>query len=117
MDLIVCAREQSEPGLSYGTTVNGKGSDDSGAVAVKGIERSTGNESMFKLVKHICGVHWINLEAVRFVNTDTHGTRQEGAVSQDTGSDDLPEDPFGWPELQIGIIREALSVAEALPGT
>jgi hypothetical protein len=103
MDLIVCAREQSEPGLPYGTTVNGKGSDDSGAVAVKGIERSTGNESMFKLVKHICGVHWINLEAVRFVNTDTHGTQQERAV--------------GWPELQIGIIREALSVAEALPGT
>jgi hypothetical protein len=23
MDLVVCAREQSEPGLSYGTTVNG----------------------------------------------------------------------------------------------
>lgn len=117
MDLVVCAREQPEPGFSSGTTVNGKGSGDSGAVAVKGIGRSTGNESLLKLVKHICDVHGINLEVVRFVNTDTHGTQEKGAVSQDTSSDDPPEDPYGWPELQIGIIREALSVAEALPGT
>ena len=116
MDLVVCAREQPEPGFSFGATVNGKGPGDSGAVAVKGFERSTGNESVLKLVKHICGVHGINLEAVRFVDTDTH-TQEEGAISQDTSLDDLPEDPYGWPELQIGIIREALSVAEALPGT
>jgi hypothetical protein len=116
MDLVVCAREQPEPGFSSGATVNGKGSGDSGAVAVKGIERSIGNESVLKLVKHICGVHGINLEAVRFVNTDPH-TQEAWADSQDTSSNDLPEDPYGWPELQIGIIREALSVAEALPGT
>ena len=119
MDLVVCAREKPEPGISSGTTVNGKGSGDSGAVAVKGIERSTGNDSVLKLVKHICGVHGINLEAVRFVNTDTHGTQEEGAVSQDTSSDDpAGEDPYALAgELQIGIIREALSVAESLPGT
>jgi hypothetical protein len=117
MDLVVCAREKPEPGSSSGTAVNDKGSGDSGAVAVKGTERSTGNKSVLKLVKHICDVHGIDLEAVRFVNTGTHGTQDEGAVSQDTSSDDLPEDPYGWPELQIGIVREALSVAEALPGT
>ncbi|KAH9996824.1 transport protein Trs120 or TRAPPC9 TRAPP II complex subunit-domain-containing protein [Russula vinacea] len=105
MDLVVCAREQAEPAFSSGITVNGKGSGDSGAVAVKGIERSTGNESVLKLVKHICDVHGINLEAVRFVDT----------ANDDTNSDDLLEDPYGWPELQIGIVREALSVAEALP--
>lgn len=117
MDLVVCAREKPEPGSSSGTAVNDKGSGDSGAVAVKGTERSTGNKSVLKLVKHICDVHGIDLEAVRFVNTGTHGTQDEGAVSQDTSSDDLPEDPYGWPELQIGIVREALSVAEALPDT
>jgi hypothetical protein len=117
MDLIVCAREQPEPGFSSGTTVNGKGSGGSGAVAVKGIERSTGNESVLKLVKHICDVHGINLEVVRFVNSDTHGTQEEEMVSQNTSSDDLQEDSYGWPELQVGIVREALSVAEALPGT
>ena len=32
--------------------------------------------------------------------------------------DDLQalQEPFGWPELQIGIVREAIAVAEALPG-
>ena len=25
-------------------------------------------------------------------------------------------EPYGWPELQIGIVREAIAVAEALPG-
>ena len=117
MDLVVCAREQAEPAFSSGTTINGMGSGDSGAVAVKGMERSTGNESVLKLVKYICDVHGINLEAVRFVNTATDGTQEQGGVPQDTSSDDLLEDPYGWPELQIGIIREALSVAEALPGT
>jgi hypothetical protein len=117
MDLVVCAREQAEPTFSSGTTINGMASGDSGSVAIKGKERSTGNESVLKLVKHICDVHGINLEAVRFVSTATHGTQEEGGVPQDTGSDDLLEDPYGWPELQIGIVREALSVAEALPGT
>ena len=117
MDLVVCAREQAEPAFSSGTTINGMGSGDSGAVAVKGMERSTGNESVLKLVKYICDVHGINLEAVRFVNTATDGIQEQGGVPQDTSSGDLLEDPYGWPELQIGIIREALSVAEALPGT
>jgi len=113
MDLVVCAREEN--GLSHipGTSVNGKESGDSGAVAVKGIERSTGNESVLKLVKYICEVHGINLEAVGFVNS---GTPDDGGVPPDVNADDIQDDPYGWPELQIGIIREALAVAEALPG-
>jgi hypothetical protein len=117
MDLVVCARDQVETTFSSGTTINGLGSGDSGVVAVKGMERSTGNESVLKLVKYICEVHGVNLEAVMFVNAVTDGIQKEEGVPQDTSSDDLLDDPYGWPELQIGIIREALSVAEALPGT
>jgi hypothetical protein len=111
MDLVVCAREENEPAYSSGAVVNGVGPGDLGAVAMKGIQRSTGNESVLKLVKYICEVHGIDLEAVAFI---TQGTQEE---SQDTSSDDLLEDPYGWPELQTGIIREALAIAEALPGT
>lgn len=114
MDLVVCAREETESAYSSGTTINGAGPDSLGAVAMKGIQRSTGNESVLKLVKHVCEVHGVNLEAVMFMNTDTQDTQKDG---QGTISDDLLEDPYGWPELQIGIIREALAVAEALPGT
>ena len=113
MDLVVCARE--EDGQSYlpGIAVNGKESGDSGAVAVKGIERSTGNESLLKLVKHVCEVHGIDVDAVTFVNPTT---QDESGIPQDVNTDDMQEDPYGWPELQVGIIREALAVAEALPG-
>ena len=114
MDLVVCARE--EDGRSYlpGTVVNGKESGDSGAIAVKGIERSTGNESLLKLVKYVCEVHGIDLEVVSFVNPSTE--EDEGGVPQDVNTDEVQEEPYGWHELQIGIIREALAVAEALPG-
>jgi hypothetical protein len=81
---------------------------------MKGIQRSTGNESVLKLVKYICEVHGINLEAVMFMNTAIEGAQEQ---DQDSSSDDLLEDPYGWPELQVGIVREALAVAEALPGT
>ena len=115
VDLVVCARE--EDGRSYlpGTAVNGNESGDSGAIAIKGIERSTGNESILKVVKYVCEVHGIDLEAVSFVNPNNQDEDQ-GGVAQDVNTDEVHEDPYGWHELQIGIIREALAVAEALPG-
>ncbi|KAH9180692.1 TRAPP II complex [Lactarius sanguifluus] len=81
-------------------------SGDSSVVAVKGIERSTGNESVLKLVKFVCEVHGIDVEAVTFTKVVHPRTSMQT---------DVQEDPYGWPELQIGIIREALAVAEALP--
>ncbi|KAF8274883.1 transport protein Trs120 or TRAPPC9 TRAPP II complex subunit-domain-containing protein [Lactarius quietus] len=114
MDLIVCGREEDGGSHLPGVVVNGKESGDSGAVAVKGIERSTGNESLLKLVKYVCEVHGIDLEAVSFVNPGTQD-EDEGGVPQDINTDEVQEDPYGWQELQIGIIREALAVAEALP--
>ncbi|KAI9466349.1 TRAPP II complex [Lactarius psammicola] len=112
MDLVVCAREEDGQSHLPAIAVNGKESGGLGAVAVKGIERSTGNESVIKLVKYVCEMHGIDLEAVTFVNPTT---RDEGGIPQDVNTDDMQEDPYGWPELQIGIIREALAVAEALP--
>jgi len=114
MDLVVCAREETEMEYSSESTLNGMQSSDSATVAMKGIQRSTGNESVLKLVKYICEVHGINLEAVMFMNTAIEGAQEQ---DQDSSSDDLLEDPYGWPELQVGIVREALAVAEALPGT
>ena len=117
MDLVVGAREENGSEHSSGATANGMEPDDPGAVVVKETERSAGNESMINLIKYICEVHGINLEAVVFVNPATQSSQEKDGVPQDANLDDLQEDPYGWPELQIGIIREALAVAEALPGT
>lgn len=123
MDLIVCGRE--EPGLgeyssgysssaTISNTLSFVREGDRGAVAIKETDRSDGNESILKLVKYVCRVHGINLEAVGLVsNADTDGEKKVVDADSDEG---LMPDPYGWPELQIGILREALAVAEALPG-
>lgn len=136
MDLVVCGREQPEEirimgsarhsglgiqGLSSPFTPSGT----AGMVGVRENEIADGNESIMKVVKFICKTHGIDLEAVKVV--DTHFTlKQLTEVEEDNKADDAPntseEEPLltetiGWPELQIGIVREAIAVAEALPGT
>ena len=114
MDLIICAREENGPTYQSDDTVSSINSGNSDVVAIKETERSTGNESVIKLVKYISEVHGINLEAVAFVNP---AAQDKGDDPQDADPDEPQEEPYGWPELQIGIIREALVVAEALAGT
>ncbi|THH16357.1 hypothetical protein EW146_g4275 [Bondarzewia mesenterica] len=122
LDLMVCGREEAgELNLVMALASAVSATQDKGAVAVKENERSDGNESILKLVKYVCNVHGINLEAVKMVDTslthDNDGSSEatKSGLGPDDGLDDVREDPFGWPELQVGIVREALAVAEALP--
>lgn len=119
MDLVVCGREEAgygdySPGFPSSVTnsMSFVREGDKGAVAVKETDRSDGNESIFRLVKYVCRVHGINLEAVS-LSSDTDGESKPSDADSDEG---IMADPYGWPELQIGIVREALAVAEALPG-
>ncbi|KAI0273777.1 TRAPP II complex [Gloeopeniophorella convolvens] len=115
MDMVVCGREENSPILSSAITVNGKAPNEPGAVAVKGGESSIGNESVLRLVKHICSIHGVNLTAVGLVDSANQVPKAEVTALQDVDEDDVPHEPYGWPELQIGIVREALAVAESLP--
>lgn len=116
MDLIVCGRSESGPGSARASTAN------QGTVGVRENESSEGNESVVRIVKQVCRVHGIDLDAVGLVESDVARIR-DSRVSQ-AGEDDEDDEkllvavhePFGWPELQIGLIREAIAVAEALPG-
>ncbi|GBE81971.1 TRAPP II complex [Sparassis latifolia] len=129
MDLVVCGREEgggantSRTGLGLGIGV-GKVTTIQGTVGVKLNESAVGNESVLKIVRHICRVHGIDLEAVKLVNPANRLQARFGEDSDDVDADvvgpaddavDAIEEPFGWPELQIGIVREAIAVAEALP--
>ncbi|KAI8998543.1 TRAPP II complex [Trametes punicea] len=127
MDLVVCGREERGTGsarvLSAGSTARDsslEGSAAKGTVGVRENERTDGNESILRIVKHVCRVHGIDLEAVKLV--DDTPPNSDSQQPQDLEEAELDEDllqsarePFGWPELQIGIIREAIAVAEALP--
>ncbi|KAJ7285808.1 TRAPP II complex [Mycena rebaudengoi] len=125
LDLIVCGREEDglsrlssvppPPNLGFQGLNSGSSSGrGNGNVGVRFSESMEGNESVLKLLKHVCKVLGINLDAVRLVENS------EGNSVDDTPSleDDLATEfiePYGWPELQVGVVREAVAVAEALP--
>ncbi|KAF4614895.1 hypothetical protein D9613_003081 [Agrocybe pediades] len=126
LDLLVCGRE--EDGVSQPSTVPQSaglgihnvhpiGGTAWGTVGVRLSESSEGNASILGLLKHVCKVLSINLEAVGLVPDG-----REKVVNERPSLDEYDEDiieelrePCGWPELQVGVVREAVAVAEALP--
>lgn len=125
MDLIVCGREENSgprantAGLGIRGAPAGSNTTTPGTVGVRENPRVEGNDSLLRIIKHICRVHGVDIECVKLVDRSITGAASNGDSADDVDEEDLsdsPADPFGWPELQIGIIREAIAVAEALPG-
>ncbi|KAI0341607.1 hypothetical protein BDW22DRAFT_1358429 [Trametopsis cervina] len=117
MDMIVCGRDETGgariAGAGLGIQGVDVGSGTQGSVGIRTNDSTEGNDSMLRVVKHICRVHGVDLEAVKLkTQQDRPTSAPSGTVDDDS---DLPEEPYGWPELQIGIVREAIAVAEALP--
>lgn len=126
MDLVVCGREEDgltrptnvpdTSGLGLQGHVQGAASSD-GAVGIRFGERDDGNDSILRLLKHICNVLGVNLEAVRMINADEELDQDSPRTStSELDTDIIHHDLHGWPELQVGVVREAVAVAEALPG-
>ena len=128
MDLIVCGREHYDDYRLSSAKPVVIGSDASvpaaGTLGIRESEPTEGNEGVVKLVKHICKIHGVDLEAVNVLEIGPEAVRPRGRTGDEkresevppVPEDDLPKEPIGWPELQIGIVREAIAVAEALPG-
>ncbi len=120
MDLVVCGREEgggakiAGAGLGIHGVDLGAGSNQ-GTVGIRTNNSTEGNDSVLRVVKHICKAHGIDLDAVKLVDNDSWRSSASQTAAHD---DELVsfEEPYGWPELQIGIVREAIAVAEALPG-
>ncbi|CCM02371.1 uncharacterized protein FIBRA_04466 [Fibroporia radiculosa] len=130
MDLIVCGRQEQIGIRDSGSSSMNRGlaqpgaSTSQGTVGIRENQRTEGNDSLLRIVKHICRVHGVDLETVRLVDVSAVSqatSRQDRDMTDDVSNADdddlseLPQEPFGWPELQIGIVREAIAVAEALP--
>ncbi|KAJ3559110.1 hypothetical protein NM688_g536 [Phlebia brevispora] len=119
MDLVACAREEgggakiTGAGLGIHGVDVGVGTNQS-SVGIRTNDSSQGNESVLRVVKYVCRVHGIDLEAVKLV---TDATRRVSGSPTDEDEDEFTAlaEPYGWPELQIGIVREAIAVAESLP--
>jgi hypothetical protein len=97
-----------------------------GSVGVRANDSVEGNESILRLLKYVCRVLGIDLEAVKLVNADSD--KQSAADEEEESRSTVPplqlddeildatRDIYGWPELQVGVVREAIAVAESLPG-
>lgn len=88
-----------------------------GQVGVRLHESTDGNASILRLLSHVCRVLGINIDAVKMVDANDHIVHTPG--DKHSYEEDLLDgfsEPCGWPELQIGVVREAVAVAEALPG-
>lgn len=122
LDLIVCGREEDGAFRSALPSIHSK-DDGIGNVSMRISESVAGNAGILSLLKYVCSVLGINLDAVRFSGSQDGEAQVEGEDSKATSSqaydEDIAEDlqePFGLPELQVGVMREAIAVAEALPG-
>jgi hypothetical protein len=132
LDLVVCGRDEdgylkiSSPPLLTGLAIQGltpgaNQSDKRGSVSVRQNESKEGNDSVLKLLKYICRILGVDLDAVQLVRVDADGRpaslmNGDSTIFSREEEISIPPDPFGWPELQVGIVREAVAVAEALPG-
>jgi hypothetical protein len=127
LDLLVCGREEDDysrktpvsGGLGItGLALEGHQPKGRGSVGVRQNESTEGNESILRLVKHVCVAFGVNLDAVQLVESDTSGVESHSGPGSPEGDDDVNaiREPYGWPELQVGVVREAVAIAEALPG-
>lgn len=133
MDLVVCGRDEeyqlrrSDVG-SAGLVVRASGlqnGDDNtptgnGSLAFRPNENLQGNQSVLKVLIYACKALGVDLESVKIAaprNAEEEDNVNPHIVSFEALS--LAEslnNSFGWPELQVGVVREAIAVAEALPG-
>ncbi|KAF5391257.1 hypothetical protein D9757_001865 [Collybiopsis confluens] len=104
LDLIVCGREED-------AHTNMRSFGNKGNVGIRLNESPDGNKSILRLLRHICKVLGVNLDAIQVVDTNREPSNQYDAED----GFDVHQETFGWPELQIGVVRESVAVAEALP--
>ncbi|KDN48938.1 hypothetical protein RSAG8_02291, partial [Rhizoctonia solani AG-8 WAC10335] len=133
VDLIICAREEMGASVSTGrmsmvsdtnesraagwpgagANQPGEISESTGEIGVRIAETAEGNASILRVVKYVCEIYGIDVSRVQ-VGLEDVGTRtKDGGGADDEIELDSPR--FGWREVQVGVVREAVQIAEALP--
>lgn len=133
MDLVVCGRDEEyqlrrsdvgsnslivrTAGLQNGDENTPTGN---GNLAFRPNENMEGNQSVLKILTYACKALGVDLESVNVAAPPS--VEEEGDVDpqivpfEALSLAESLNSLFGWPELQVGVVREAIAVAEALPG-
>ena len=117
MDLVVHGREEIRNAVSLSTSASRGGTghaDEEGQdVGVRPTDEVAGNDSVIRLVIYFCRIYGVKLNSFSFLDEETGpGLMSDEVVKSDQVN--LPH--FGWPELQIELVKGALAIAEGLPG-
>lgn len=75
---------------------------------------SAGNESVIRLSEKVCEA--FGIEVIPGI-AKKGGSRKSVMQGSHIESSESGKNRFGWPVLQVGVLRDAISIAEALPGT
>ncbi|KAG8861203.1 hypothetical protein FRB96_003153 [Tulasnella sp. 330] len=138
MDMLINAREEASRTMSNGSAGLGitgtelpsapsafdslkrKTGSVGGNVVARANVNDAGNESVLKLVRYVCGIYGVDLAKVGIVEVNEMAAAEKSDDEAEAGGaspldavDDV--DRFGWPDLQLGVVREAVAIAEALP--
>ncbi|KAH7926321.1 hypothetical protein BV22DRAFT_1087325 [Leucogyrophana mollusca] len=128
MDLVVCGREENDQLRKSDVggairNLDALGGDEgakiaNGSVGIRQNESSEGNQSILRILIYACRVLGVDLESVKIAHpgNDGHlGDDDDGMESIISEEEEAVAESFGWPELQVGVVREAIAIAEALP--
>lgn len=91
-----------------------------GTVGVRANVSNDGNESILRVVEYVCDMYGVDLSEVGITSPGSDPPEGESKGDHDSPAlsveDEGATEAFGWPELQLGVVREAVAIAEALPG-
>ncbi|CAE6523362.1 unnamed protein product [Rhizoctonia solani] len=133
VDLIICAREETGAIVStgrmsmvsdanenratgwpgVGANQPGEISESTGEIGVRIAETTEGNESILRIAKYICEIYGVDVSRVQIGLEDVSTGAGDGGGADDEIELESPR--FGWREVQVGVVREAVQIAEALP--
>lgn len=119
--------EPSDPPRANGSSTGAGASSSSGAAArarafdrggsiVRTTSDPAGNDSIVRIVEKVCEAFGIEV-APRLSREDVQAERKKSIVQGRT-LEILESEvgAFGWPGLQLGVLKDAIIISEALPG-
>jgi trafficking protein particle complex subunit 9 len=121
MDLIVLAREEKLEQHAARLGVSDANLSELAAstpthMSVREQQLTEGNQSILRILIHICGIYGVDLQAVGLKDGGGRGVKNEEWEREAESIDFARQATYGWSELQLGAVREALAFTEALPG-
>ncbi|KZO95888.1 hypothetical protein CALVIDRAFT_537860 [Calocera viscosa TUFC12733] len=126
LDLLVSAREEasssagpdSSRAFAFTPAVSEFGARERaepGGLAMRENERVDGNDALVRLAMRVCEVYGVGVDLVRVREGEESGAGADEQRAEDKGGVKGSWEAFGWPELQVGVMRETISLVELLP--